>query len=57
MKKEKKDVRFNILLTKTEAENLTKKATELNITRAQLIRATTLNLFTNEKNFNTNSIE
>jgi hypothetical protein len=54
MKKEKKDVRFNILLTKTEAENLTKKATELNITRAQLIRATTLNLFTNEKTNNTN---
>jgi hypothetical protein len=52
MKKEKKDVRFNILLTKTEAENLTKKATELNITRAQLLRLTTLNLLTNEtKNY------
>jgi len=50
--KEKKDVRFNILLTKTEAENLTKKANELNITKAQLIRSTTLNLFTNEtKNY------
>ena len=54
MKKEKKDVRFNILLTKTEAENLTKKANELNITKAQLIRATTLNLFTNEKTNNIN---
>ena len=52
--KERKNVKFNLLLTKSEAEILTKKATELNITRAQLIRMTTLNLLTNEKTNNTN---
>jgi hypothetical protein len=46
--KEKKDVKFNLLLTKTEAETLQKKANELKITRAQLIRLTTLNLIINE---------
>ena len=52
--RERKNVKFNLLLTKSEAETLTKKANELNVTRAQLIRMTTLNLLTNEKNSNTN---
>ena len=52
--RERKNVKFNLLLTKTEAETLTKKANELNVTRAQLIRMTTLNLLTNETKNNAN---